>query len=614
MANLLNQCAKYWKAKVLKTETAILINRKLTNPEIQRIQSLEDVILFHFSDDYKTDNSKSLSPSTDIQKKISLDTKEIVNTFADRIIGEKSISELLNISGANIWHYHRFRIYYALRNTLFLVSVLRSLKLSYENVIYYGNDSNIDLFFNDDIEVKPGGSAGKSHIARIKYLSHFIKRALTGSSFREIMNKHVLLFSERYVPMISLEGTRIEGNPFIEYLLNVVDDEFVLLTDTTMPSFIKGASQSGNYHSNNYKKSYRGVRKLHVERVMLQKLFSRGVYLDFKRKSVLIKEVFDVIAAQNMCPEESFIMQRLYSLMPSSRYFLFKNIVFKTCLNHRKINTITALDENSANYKTILDAARCCGIPTAGIQHGSIYGEHMAYAYTAMDRENHVMVDKTFIWGEHWKDILVNQCHYPEDSVEICGQLRTDIIPQLQRERSEEKRVVVYASQPQRNPQLRRRAAADVFDVVGSRRDIKLILRPHPAEYNDQEYFYNIAKDFPDCDFDIDIKTDLYKLINDADALITCFSTVGTETVYFNTPLIILDYLRLDSLGYVKSGVGMLAFDKESLEECINEFKENGYTPDKEAYAEFIKQRVYRIDGHCGSRILSGITELSKMR
>ena len=53
--------------------------------------------------------------------------------------------------------------------------------------------------------------------------------------------------------------------------------------------------------------------------------------------------------------------------------------------------------------------------------------------------------------------------------------------------------------------------------------------------------------------------------------LITCFSTVGAEAVYFHKPLLILDHLGQDVQGYIREKVAFEARDWQTLEEVLLE-------------------------------------------
>ena len=65
------------------------------------------------------------------------------------------------------------------------------------------------------------------------------------------------------------------------------------------------------------------------------------------------------------------------------------------------------------------------------MQHGNIHDLHPAYIYTKVDSKNKVMCDYTLVWGEYYKELLKTKGNFPEESLIITGQFRTDIIPVL---------------------------------------------------------------------------------------------------------------------------------------------------------------------------------------
>jgi len=90
--------------------------------------------------------------------------------------------------------------------------------------------------------------------------------------------------------------------------------------------------------------------------------------------------------------------------------------------------------------------------------------------------------------------------------------------------------------------------------------------------------------------------------------LITCFSTVGTETVYFNKPLVILDHLKQDIMGYAAEGVAFHATDAVSLTKILSGITNETLKIDREKYDSFIQNYAYRIDGKVAERCIQAIT------
>ena len=93
---------------------------------------------------------------------------------------------------------------------------------------------------------------------------------------------------------------------------------------------------------------------------------------------------------------------------------------------------------------------------------------------------------------------------------------------------------------------LRYKTAYDVFAAVKNISGLFLIVNIHLAELNDVNYYESIAKEAGCTNFKIIYYYDLYLLLSVSDIVITCFSTVGSEAIYFNKPLIIVDHLMQD--------------------------------------------------------------------
>jgi len=223
------------------------------------------------------------------------------------------------------------------------------------------------------------------------------------------------------------------------------------------------------------------------------------------------------------------------------------------------------------------------------------------------------MPDLTMVWGKSGKQFLLDKGNYPNGSVMEAGQIRTDVIPDLLKREQKSKGkapLVVFASQPQRDPGLRWQAAYDVFSAVSRMEGCRLILRLHPREFNDESYYRSIAEKAGCSGYITDIRSDLYELIASCDLLITCFSTVGTETFFFNKPLIVLDHLKQDIQGYVREGVAFRATGADELHGLIRDILNGTRTIDPEKYRMFIENYAYRIDGKVAERVIGAITSM----
>jgi chromosome condensin MukBEF complex kleisin-like MukF subunit len=94
--------------------------------------------------------------------------------------------------------------------------------------------------------------------------------------------------------------------------------------------------------------------------------------------------------------------------------------------------------------------------------------------------------------------------------------------------------------------------------------------------------------------------------------VITCFSTVGSEAVYFHKPLVILDHLRQDIQNYHRNGVALQALNAEELKDLIDEILKGKININQNAYEEFINNYAYKIDGNVGRRCVEFIKNIKR--
>jgi len=391
----------------------------------------------------------------------------------------------------------------------------------------------------------------------------------------------------------------------LSYLFEILGHRFVILDDVEIPKPDSKIDFQIRQH-----KLFKGKNRFYGEYVLLSGLLSKEVRRFIKTQSseLLIKyKNLDNIAEN---PLQKIAFKKLRRLHKSTRFFLFKYYTYKKFLKKKNILSITSIDENSPRIKTVLDAAKSNKIKTIGIQHGTIHALHPAYIYTDQDKNRSVVPDFTFVWGNYWKEFLIKHGKYPADSLIISGQIRTDIVPVLQNTieqnffgLSEGTRLIVFASQPQRDPVLRKQAALDVFKATKENNNTFLVIKLHPAEKNDIGYYRSIAIEAGCENFTIIHDFDLYRLISICDLLITCFSTVGAETVYFKKPLIILDHLKQDIQQYHREGIAFQATTAVELSKLVQKILASELVYDAAAYKNYISKFAYKIDGQAAMRI-----------
>ena len=333
----------------------------------------------------------------------------------------------------------------------------------------------------------------------------------------------------------------------------------------------------------------------------------------------MINSILNHLKAQITGDADLLMLHYLQRFQGATRFYIFKKLAYQNYFRKKKFLSIATIDENSPAVKCILDAAKAQQITTFGIQHGNVHDLHPAYRYTKEDHIRKVVPDFTIVWGAYWKNYLSKVAEYPENSLLVTGQSRTDIIPVLIEIQGSLKQklglpnsdIVVFASQLQQDPLLRERAAKDVFIMAAEIPEMHLVIKLHPSEANDAPYYQEIAASVNCTNYRIVNQMDLYELIASCQLLITCFSTVGTETIYFGKPLIILDHLKQDLQGYIEDKVAFGAYNSTDLVKIATEILQGRLNPDLDAYRNYIYDRSFKIDGYASQRIIDLIVKNS---
>jgi hypothetical protein len=136
----------------------------------------------------------------------------------------------------------------------------------------------------------------------------------------------------------------------------------------------------------------------------------------------------------------------------------------------------------------------------------------------------------------------------------------------------------------------------------------KLIIKPHPDESPDE--YERILEDEKLSDAAVSRGIPLYRLINASDIVFTGMSTVGSEAVLFNKPLICLNFSNVPySVRYDEAGIALLVKTEEQILPTIEQVLHN---PKVEAELEAARKRfqefyAYRLDGLASERFVNSI-------
>ncbi len=604
---------------------AIVINRSLSESEILNIRRLaeseENLRIFSTSSIAYPFPVEIISQDAAEKRDINYSEMERLLAFGDAKTGDASLAELLSVSGMSLWHYHKFRIYFIMRNQAYEEALIRDLAPAYDEIQLYTSFSDFQLFGNlpENVVIVQGATTaghGKSIVSFLHYLAYLILRFFLGmaSMLKAGECRHLLIDRTARQPCLDPDTLKLKQDNYnLAYVFAKAGKDFAIIDETEPPKFSQG--QQFRIERWMIRNSHPRVRRIPGEYILIRGALSPVVWKAYRENekrihSGLLRLIGDAEPGRN-----TWILKKMLQFHGASRFYIFKNQAYKRFFGNHGFKTVASIDENSPAVKCILDAARVNEMKTIGIQHGNIHDLHPAYRFTSADVRRGLLCDATLVWGSYWKDYLISKSGYPETSLEVVGQPRTDIIPVLLNNRDKlikelgypEVPLVVFASQLQQDPLLREKAAFDVFNMAACFSDIHLVIKLHPSEASDPEYYHRIARQTGCTNYSVTSEHDLYSLIASCTMLITCFSTVGAETVYFRKPLVILDHLDQDIQAYIKQGVAFRALNGAELKQVAAGILSRQLSINDKAYESFIERNAFRIDGRTSERIVDFI-------
>ncbi len=605
---------------------AIVIQRLLSLNEILEIKAISQhtpgTEIYSGTSQQLPFPVKVLEQDAEIKRSINFRTMDELLNFGEIKIENKTITDWLTTSNISLWHYHKYRIYFLLRNLSYESALAEDFSSRFETISWYAQSKDIEFLchaknvqFSYPVNKTVNST---SYTAMAKYAAFAAYRFLRGVFSLRPKARHILIDRSIKQPCLDIKTLELRKDNYnLAYLFSKAPQGFLIIDEMEVPKFKKGSKFI--WHSWMFTNTHKHLKQVTGEYILMRTLLSLRTMKKVKQDEKAIKAILNNLKSQLTSDPDLLMLHYLQQFHGATRFYIFKKFAYQNYFRKNNFLSVSTIDENSPAVKCILDAAKLEKITTFGIQHGNIHDLHPAYRYTKEDRLRKVVPDFTLVWGAYWKNFLSNMAEYSESSLLVTGQSRTDIIPVLQKVQGSLKQklglpdsdIVVFASQLQQDPLLRERAAKDVFVMAAEMPETHLVIKLHPSEANDVPYYNEIAASVKCTNFSVVNQMDLYELIASCQLLITCFSTVGTETIYFGKPLIILDHLKQDLQGYIGDKVAFGAYNSADLVRIATEILQGRLTHDMDAYRNYIYERSFKIDGNASQRIIDQIVKNS---
>ncbi len=202
--------------------------------------------------------------------------------------------------------------------------------------------------------------------------------------------------------------------------------------------------------------------------------------------------------------------------------------------------------------RALMLEARRRGIPSVGLQHGFIYRHWLNYLHeademTASGADRGCPIpDVTLLFDRYAERHLLDAGHFPPSAVLVTGNARLDqLVAQctalkpmrdaLRREfcsAADQPLAVLAAKFTEIQGVL-----GDLADAVRALPDMRLVIKPHPAET--PESYAAVTAATPNISI-ADAATDLARLLTAADAIVTMNSTVAIDGLVLGLPALVV--------------------------------------------------------------------------
>lgn len=279
--------------------------------------------------------------------------------------------------------------------------------------------------------------------------------------------------------------------------------------------------------------------------------------------------------------------------------------ILKNIYEIEKPDLVIVFGDITKFARTIALTCRAREIKTLLLQHGGvedvpIFGKEL-------------ITDKIALFGSRYKDVYLKMGINEKRLAVVGNMLYDDLLKKIKTfdknkifselELDKNKKLLTYMSVPELNESEQEALMAPLIEGTKKLKNVQLVIKLHPTE-QDIELHRKIIKKY-DIKAKIIKDFDTYALIWASDAIITTYSTVGSETAIMGKPLVTLNYFDKTYIAnYSGEGIAIPAM-KNDVAEAIEKalYDDDARNKLKIAQKRFIKGSCYRLDGKAGERV-----------
>jgi len=203
--------------------------------------------------------------------------------------------------------------------------------------------------------------------------------------------------------------------------------------------------------------------------------------------------------------------------------------------------TVVTYAEAGGWGRALVLEARRRGVPSIGVQHGFIYRHwlnylHAADEHAAIGGDRGVPIPtRSLLFDRYAAEHLIREGAFPEAAISVTGSPRLDELAAKMRTAQSAApgmRIVLAAKHSEIAGEL-----PGLFAAVGARPDVRLVIKPHPAETPD--VYAPLARSHANIAV-APASADLAALLSGAAALVTMNSTVAIDGLVLGVPALVV--------------------------------------------------------------------------
>ena len=282
--------------------------------------------------------------------------------------------------------------------------------------------------------------------------------------------------------------------------------------------------------------------------------------------------------------------------------------------------------ETGTLSRAIINACHEAGIPTLGMQHGAFSNASDDYVRSPENHLPRFVPDKTAVWGERFKRIMVEDSAFSDDEVVVTGNPKMDFLVKAQSLLDKEKICSKYGLDPGRKLVLAaptetigrtQHLAKDRFfaGVLAAKRELghyQWVTKLKPGAES-KKYYQGIMRSQGETGL-ILTEDDLYPLLAAADLVITPPSSIAIEALIIGKPVIYTAFSDAEDYfpHLVEHEVVFPLYEIGNLPRMIESVMglESSAAPAAEKLQDLLEEENFRADGRASSRVVEALGKL----